>query len=363
MTTEEKAQRYDEISKDVKDFFDGKQKMYSDVEQTLNYLFPELGESEDERIRKAIIDFLWKEKIFLQEAHSSVENNPKYRFVMDAIAWLEKQGNHLENYDEAEKEKVDFVGDGFIECRADFLDFKEGNSYWLEYVGDDKYNVRSDNLLGKTYHITPCQLYTVFKKLTWLEKQGKVDKESYDIAEKEKYDFVSGKFIQCRKSFYEFKEYNSYWFEYIGNDTYIGKSDNILNKKFHITPRQLYCLFTQQRFYPNPPTAYGKYGEQKKQVHFPKFTFDDVLALQCCMEIVKKVQEDKDLYEKLNGLHGRVYDAYQLEKQGEQREQLINKACDVLVNCIEDFMSRRMEVWNEECKKQTLENIRKTLEE
>ena len=52
-----------------------------------------------------------------------------------------------------------------------------------------------------------------------------------------------------------------------------------------------------------------------------------------------------------------------LEKQGEQKKQLINKACDVLVNCIEDFMSRRMEVWDEECKKQTLENIRKTLEE
>ena len=52
-----------------------------------------------------------------------------------------------------------------------------------------------------------------------------------------------------------------------------------------------------------------------------------------------------------------------LEKQGNQREQLINKACDVLVNCIEDYMLRRMEVWNEECKKQTLENIRKKLEE
>ena len=52
-----------------------------------------------------------------------------------------------------------------------------------------------------------------------------------------------------------------------------------------------------------------------------------------------------------------------LEKQGGQREQLINKACDVLVNCIEDFMLRRMEIWDEECKKQTLENIRKKLEE
>lgn len=51
-----------------------------------------------------------------------------------------------------------------------------------------------------------------------------------------------------------------------------------------------------------------------------------------------------------------------LEKQSKQKEQLINKACDVLVNCIEDFMLRRMEIWDEECKKQTLENIRKTLE-
>ena len=51
-----------------------------------------------------------------------------------------------------------------------------------------------------------------------------------------------------------------------------------------------------------------------------------------------------------------------LEKQSKQKEQLINKACNVLVNCIEDFMLRRMEIWDEECKKQTLENIRKTLE-
>lgn len=61
-----------------------------------------------------------------------------------------------------------------------------------------------------------------------------------------------------------------------------------------------------------------KQGEQNKQVYFPKFTLDDVLALQCCMETVKKVQEDKELYEKLNLLHGKVYDAYQLEKQGEK---------------------------------------------
>ena len=74
LTIEQKAQRYDEISKEVKDYFDGKLMMYSDVEQTLNYLFPELGESEDERIRGAIIDHL------------------KDYNLTEWAAWLEKQG-------------------------------------------------------------------------------------------------------------------------------------------------------------------------------------------------------------------------------------------------------------------------------
>lgn len=82
--------------------------------------------------------------------------------------------------------------------------------------------------------------------ITWLEKQGDKCLVNFDEAEKEKYDFVSGQFIECRKSFNEFKEDNSYWLEYIGDDTYIGRSDNVLNQKFHITPQQLFTLFTKQ---------------------------------------------------------------------------------------------------------------------
>lgn len=51
-------------------------------------------------------------------------------------------------------------------------------------------------------------------------------------------------------------------------------------------------------------------GKHTKQVQSSKFTFDDVLALQCCMETVKKVQEDKELYERLNLIHSKIYDAY-----------------------------------------------------
>ena len=52
-----------------------------------------------------------------------------------------------------------------------------------------------------------------------------------------------------------------------------------------------------------------KQSEQKKQMYFPKFTFDDILALQCCMETVKKVQEDKELWEERNLRHSKMYDA------------------------------------------------------
>ena len=44
-----------------------------------------------------------------------------------------------------------------------------------------------------------------------------------------------------------------------------------------------------------------------------------------------------------------------------REDAFIDKACELLVDCIEDFMARRMEIWDEECKKQTLENLRNAL--
>lgn len=201
---------------------------------------PELAESADERIRKAIICGMTVHKNQGKETFAAIPIN-------DCIAWLEKQGEKMSNprysilaklieaddiyqmsvnasmvkeaknkaidalskleiskllglekqdetdkasYEIAEKEKHEFVGDGFIKCHANFQDFKEGETYWLEYLGNDNYNVRSDNLLGKTYHITPCQLYTIFKKQTWLEKQGEKPqgKSAFESAKEEKVD-------------------------------------------------------------------------------------------------------------------------------------------------------------------------------
>ena len=114
-----------------------------------------MSDKDNERLRKTTIAFL---KDFADKG---------YENAVECIDWLEKQGEiDKTHYDTAEKEKRNFVRDSFIKCYDDFQDFKKGETYWLEYMGNDNYNVRSDNLLGKTYHITPCQLYTVFKKET-----------------------------------------------------------------------------------------------------------------------------------------------------------------------------------------------------
>jgi len=191
--------------------------------ENLEYLFPELKESEDEKIRKAIIEFF-----------ESQDDNTTYSLVQkkDILAWFEKQGESDET-----KAKIFLMNKGYpIDTNGIFPTYEE------------MYNIIRDGL----------------------EKQGESRLVNFDEAEKEKYDFVSGQYIECRASFNEFKKDNSYWLEYIGNDTYIGRSDNILNQKFHITPKQLYCLFTQEHCpkennvneETNAPTGYGKYVDE-----------------------------------------------------------------------------------------------------
>lgn len=60
-----------------------------DISYTFEYIFPELRESEDEKIRKEIIEFL----IWLKEfRNGGYEPSGKY-VIEDMIAWLEKRGD------------------------------------------------------------------------------------------------------------------------------------------------------------------------------------------------------------------------------------------------------------------------------
>ena len=55
------------------------------VSKDIEFIFPELKESEDEKIRKWIITFI---EVRLNEAGEFIDN------YKNAIAWLEKQGEH-----------------------------------------------------------------------------------------------------------------------------------------------------------------------------------------------------------------------------------------------------------------------------
>ena len=138
--------------------------MPDNVRDILSNMFPELVDSKDEKIRKELVRAF--ESLNTIKVWNGIERT-------DILAWLERQGgkNKASSETADEKEKREFVSNGFLECRANFKAFREGKTYWLEYLGNDKYNVRSDNLLGKTYHIEPRDLYKVFKKQTQLENQ------------------------------------------------------------------------------------------------------------------------------------------------------------------------------------------------
>ena len=83
MTQEEKAKRYDEAIERASKL--RVQNPFDTVSQMMEHVFPELAESEDERIRKALIEYF-----------TTSDNNSYYAVCGVAtkkiLAWLEKQG-------------------------------------------------------------------------------------------------------------------------------------------------------------------------------------------------------------------------------------------------------------------------------
>lgn len=66
------------------------QNPFDTVGQMVEYIFPELKETEDERIRKGIIDFIKHESDIY-----GIKTWCHGYTTEEIIAWLEKQGEHL----------------------------------------------------------------------------------------------------------------------------------------------------------------------------------------------------------------------------------------------------------------------------
>jgi hypothetical protein len=116
-------ERAEEIIKYYKEHNRGDEASIEDLET----IFPELAESEDEKIRKGIIKYLY----FIKDKDGSyMPNNIPFD---DMIAWLEKQGEprqHLEL-----KAGNWYICHRAYCCRADHLTVKEGERFQCEKDG------------------------------------------------------------------------------------------------------------------------------------------------------------------------------------------------------------------------------------
>ena len=121
MTEKEKAKAYDEALEKASAAHKDEDRH---LKATLERIFPELKESEDERIKKAIIEFF-----------ESEDDNATYSLVRkkDIIAWLEKQGKNS-----TDKAKPRFkVGDWVIYVKSKSIyqiEKKENYEYTLRYI-------------------------------------------------------------------------------------------------------------------------------------------------------------------------------------------------------------------------------------
>ena len=111
LSIEEKARRYDEAIERAKDYYhlgDDKHKMAIDVKAVMEYIFPTLKESEDERMIQYFKD--------LAPFDKADELYEKYGFShKDALAWLEKQCRHAKFINGIQVgDKVTRNGDGVL---------------------------------------------------------------------------------------------------------------------------------------------------------------------------------------------------------------------------------------------------------
>ena len=137
MNTEQKAKAYDEALEKMKSWARGEHpECFTEAQKTAEFIFPELKESEDERIKKTLIDYF-------QTYKEQEECGIKTFFGIptdNILAWLEKQG-------EQEKPQVYKTDDGEV------ITYSESEGYkviepkfkvgdWILYSGDHYEGVR-----------------------------------------------------------------------------------------------------------------------------------------------------------------------------------------------------------------------------
>jgi hypothetical protein len=111
LNIEEKAQRYDDAIERAKGVIK-QNPLMEYLKKGIEYIFPELKESEDERIRKELIDFLEHYRL------NNVLDSKTIFLLTDSVAWLEKQGEQS-NWKPSKDEMDALYGLAYITNKMD----------------------------------------------------------------------------------------------------------------------------------------------------------------------------------------------------------------------------------------------------
>lgn len=184
MTQEDKAKRYDEAIEKAKEWYSDAQ-IGIGFKANLEKLFPELKESDDERIRKELLEHC------KNQAKPYIYTGNKCPQIQSWITWLEKQGK--ETSWKPSKEEMDvlyglaYITNKYDEHKAEVItrlyqdlkrEFFNGSSYENMFPNTEN-DVRRISTIQVLEYARSLDNYNQYgkadidKNIAWLEKQGK----------------------------------------------------------------------------------------------------------------------------------------------------------------------------------------------
>ena len=156
MTTEEKAKAYDEAIGKAAALYKASEPM-SGCNIIIETLFPELKESEDERIRKELLEHC------KNQAEPYIQTGNEYPQIQSWITWLKKQGNKDKLIKELGEYKVKYCNMKYSQCKFESNDVVKCliNGMKFYYEDNEEATWGTEKFSMKVKDI-----------LTWLENQS-----------------------------------------------------------------------------------------------------------------------------------------------------------------------------------------------
>ena len=126
----------------------------ADQRYVLESLFPELRESEDEQIRKSIIEHLQSDIDDMSKSDCPFDFEAEIEELSKYIAWLEKQGKHKDYY--TKKELIDmgfsFTLNGDIVTPDEMMEDMKKYLAWKGKQGKPKWSEEDEHRLKDTIY-------------------------------------------------------------------------------------------------------------------------------------------------------------------------------------------------------------------